>query len=116
MKLKTCYIKNTVQNFPSHQLTTVEYTALSYGLDHQFPTRLNNSRIQFHQRFWRTSYIPENYVSFLKASHQNTCEKYSKIYASYTYKKIIEQLSRNKDLRIPKQDKGCNVVLIGRRK
>ena len=47
---------------------------------------------------------------------QNTCEKYSKIYVSYTYKKIIEQLSRNKDLCIPKQDKGCNVVLMGRRK
>lgn len=57
----------------------------------------------------------ENYVS-LKASSSKYLWKYSKIYVSYTYKKIIEQLSRNKDLCIPKQDKGCNVVLMGRRK
>ena len=31
---KPHYIKNTVQNFSSHQLSTDEYTASSYGLDH----------------------------------------------------------------------------------
>ena len=42
---KNCYNKNTVQNFSSYKLSTDEYTALSYGLDHHIPTRLNINRI-----------------------------------------------------------------------
>ena len=70
----------------------------------------------FTEESWRTYHIWEKTMYLWKPVLQNTCEKYSKIYVSYTYKKIIEQLSRNKDLCIPKQDKGCNVVLMGRRK
>ena len=70
----------------------------------------------FTKESWRTYHIWEKTMYLWKPVLQNTCEKYSKIYVSYTYKKIIEQLSRNKDLCIPKQDKGCNVVLMGRRK
>ena len=42
----TTYVKNTVQNFSSYQLTTEEYTALSNGLDHHIPCKFNSNRIQ----------------------------------------------------------------------
>ena len=44
-KSTTTYIKNTVHNFSSYQLTTEEYTALSYRLDHHIPCKFNNNRI-----------------------------------------------------------------------
>ena len=47
---------------------------------------------------------------------RNTCEKYSKIQVPYKYKKVIDQLSRNRDLCILKQDKGRGVVLMDRNK
>ena len=100
---KTHYIKNTVHNFPSYQSSTDEYTALSYGLDHHIHTRLNNNRIhtefeQFYQSILKDiTHLPENYLSSLKTKLRNTCEKYSKIYVPYKYKKITDQLSGNKD-------------------
>ena len=60
--------------------------------------------------------IPENYLSSLKTKLRNACGKYSKLHVPYKYKKIIDQLSRNKDLWILKQDKGRGVVLMDRTK
>ena len=115
-------MKNTVHNFSSYQLSTDEYTASLYGLDHHIPTRLNNNRIhtefkQFYQGILKDiSHLPENYLSSLKTKLRNTCEKYSKIYIPYKYKKIIDQLSGNKDLCILKEDKGRSVVLMDKTK
>ena len=98
-------------NKTEYQLSTVEYTALSYGLDHHISTKLNNNRIhtefkQFYQDILKDiSHIPEKYLSSLKTKLWSTCEKYSKIHVPYKYKKIIDQLSRNKDLCILEQDK-----------
>ena len=44
-KSMTTYIKNTVHSFLSYQLTTEEYTTLSYGLDHHIPCEFNNNRM-----------------------------------------------------------------------
>ena len=44
-KSMTSYIKNTVHSFLSYQLTTEEYTTLSYGLDHHIPCEFNNNRM-----------------------------------------------------------------------
>ena len=44
-KSMTTYIKNTVHSFLSYQLTTEEYTTLSYGLDHHIPCEFNNDRM-----------------------------------------------------------------------
>ena len=104
----------------------------SYGLDHHIPTRLNNNRIhtefeQFYQGILKVeqfyqgilkdiSHLLENYLSSLKTKLRNACEKYSKIYVPYKYKKIIDQLSGNKDLCIIKQDQGRSVVLMDKAK
>ena len=119
---KIHYIKKTVHNFSSYQLSTDEYTALSYGLDHHIPTRLNNNRIhtefeQFYEGILKEiSHLPENYLSSLKTKLRNICQKYSKIHVPYKYKKIIDELSGNKDLCILKQDKGSGVMLMDKTK
>ena len=67
MESKTNYIKNSVQNLSSYQLSTDEYNALPYGLAQYIPTRLNNNRIQtkfeqFYQGILKDiSHIPEKY-------------------------------------------------------
>ena len=115
MESKNHHIKNTVQNFSLYKLLTEENTAL-------IPTRLNNNIIhtefeQFYQGILNNiSHIPENYLSSLKTKLRNTCKKYNKIRAPYKYKKIIDQLSRNKYLCILKQGKGRGAVLMGRAK
>ena len=48
------YIKSTVHNFSLYQLSDDELTALSYGLDHHIPNKLNRNRMhtefeQFYQ-------------------------------------------------------------------
>ena len=60
------------------------------------------------------SYIPENNSSCLKTKFRNTYEKYSKAHVPCKYKKAIDQLSRNKELCILKQDKARDVILIDR--
>ena len=97
--MSTC-IKNTVQNFSSYQLTTEEFTALSYGLNHHISSKFNNNRIQneleqFYQSIFKDiSHMPENNLSRLKTKLQNTCEKYNKGYVSHKFKKTINQLSK----------------------
>ena len=53
-KSMTMYIKNTVNNFSSYQLTTEKYNALSCRLDHHVSCECRSSRIhvefeQFYQ-------------------------------------------------------------------
>ena len=94
-KSMTTYIKNTVHSFLSYQLTTEEYIALSYGLDHHIPCEFNNNRIhtefeQFYQSILKdTSHIPESYLSCKKTKLRNTCKKHSKVHVPYKYKKVI---------------------------
>ena len=122
MESKTHYINNSVQNFSPYQFSANGYTALSYELGHHIPTRLNKNRIhtefeQFYQGISKgISHIPEKYLSSLKTNLQNTCEKHSKIRVPYKYKKAIDQLSRIKNLCIPKQDKGRGVVIMDKTK
>ena len=72
---------------------------------------------QFYQGILKDiSHLPENYLSSLKTKLRNTCEKYSKIYVPYKYKKIIAELSGNKDLCILKQVKGRGVVIMDKTK
>ena len=86
-KSTTKCIKNTVHNFSSQQLTTEEYTALSYGLNQHIPCKFNSHRInteleQFYQSILKDiSHIPESDLLCLKTKLRNTCEKYSKVQA-----------------------------------
>ena len=50
----------------------------------------------------------------LKTKLRHTCEKYSQIKVPYKYRTVTDNLHRNKDLAILKQDKGKGVLLRDR--
>ena len=99
------YIKKTVHNFSSYQLTTKEYTALSYGFYHHIPFKFNSNRIhteleQFYQSILKDIFhILESNLSCSKTKLQNASEKYSKIHDPYKYNKVIDLLSQKKKLK-----------------
>ena len=62
------------------------------------------------------SHVPEEDLSHLKTKLRNTCDKHSQIYLPHKYKKIIEQLSNNRNICIMKQDKERGVVIIDKSK
>ena len=115
---KQSYIKHTVNNFSSYVMSNEEYTALSFGLDHHIPTKSKDVAIevefeQFYQGLLRNlTHIPDNELTSLKTKLRSTCEKYSKINVPYKYKKVIDNLSKNKNIVILKQDKGRGVVIL----
>ena len=47
---------------------------------------------------------------------RSTCEKYSRINVSYKYRKTVNDLLRNKDIVIMKQEKERGVVVMNRGK
>ena len=85
-------------------------TERSFRLDHHIPTKskdvANVEFEQFYQGLLRNlTHIPDNELTSLKAKLRSTCEKYSKINVPYKYKKVIDNLSKNKNIVILKQDK-----------
>ena len=99
-------------------MSNEEYTTLSFGLRHHIPTKSKDVAIevefeQFYQGLLRNlTHIPDNELTSLKTKLRSTCEKYSKINLLYKYKKVIYNLSINKNIAILKQDKGRGVVIL----
>ena len=60
----------------------------------------------------KLTHIPDNELTSLKTKLSSTCEKYSQINVPYKYKKVIDNLSKNKNIVILKQDKGRGVVIL----
>ena len=112
------YIPQTVHNFSSYHLTMEEEKALSFGLDEHIPTSLNRNKLFtefeiFHQNILNDlPNLPEHDIMALKTKLCHTCEKYSQIKVPYKYRTVTDNLRRNKDLVILKQDKGKAVVLL----
>ena len=109
---------HTIHNFLSYVMSNEEYTALSFGLNHHIPAKSKDVPIevefeQFYQGLLRNlTHIPDNELTSLKTKLRSTCEKYSKINVPYKYKKVIDNLSKNKNIVILKQDKGRGVVIL----
>ena len=99
-------------------MSNEEYTALSFGLDHHIPAKSKDVVIEvefehFYQGLFRNLiHIPDNELTLLKTKLISTCEKYSKINVPYEYKKVMDNLSKNKNIVILKQDKGRGVVIL----
>ena len=114
---KRSYIKHTVHNFSSHVLSNEEHTAHSFGLDQHIPTKSKDVAIevkfeQFYQGLLRNlTDIPDNELTLLKTKLRSTYEKNSKINVPYKYK-VIDKLSKNKNIAILKQGKGRGVVIL----
>ena len=114
------FTRQTVHNFSSYHLTMEEEKALSFGLDEQIPTGLNRNKLFTEFEIFNQSILndlpnlPEQDTMALKTKLRHTCEKYSQIKVPYKYLTVINNLRRNKDLVILKQDKGKGVVLLDR--
>ena len=99
-------------------MSNKEYTALSFGLDHHIPTKSKDvaREVKFQQfyqgLFTGLIHLPDNVLSLLKTKLRSTCEKYSQVNVPYKYKKVIDNLSKNKSIVILKQDKGRGVVIL----
>ena len=114
-------VNNPTLNTPyiiSHLISNEEYTTLLFGLDHHIPTKLKDIAIevefeQFYQGLLRNlTHIPDNELTWLKTKLRSTCEKYSKINVPYKYKKVVDNLSKTKNIVILKQDKGRGFVIL----
>ena len=99
-------------------MSNKEHTALSFGLDHHIPTKSKGVAIeeefeQFYQGLLRhLTHIPGNELTSFKTKLRSTCEKYSRINVPYKHKKVIENLSKNKNIVILNQDKGRCVIIL----
>ena len=119
---KTSFAKCMVHNFSSYDLSDEEITALFYGLDTHIPTNTDNNTIAtefelFSQNVLRDILdIPESEISKIETKLRNTCEKYSKVKVLYRHRKIVLELSKNKNIVILKQDKGRGVVVMDKHK
>ena len=106
-----------MHNFSSYQLSSKEEEALSFGLDEHIPSVCNRNRLftefeMFYQNILKDiSHLNNDVITRLKTKLRHTCDKYSRIKVPYKYRNVINNLRRNKQLVILKQDKGRGVEL-----
>ena len=120
-KAKCCIVKNTIHNFSSYKVTPEEEQALSFSLDDHIPVKQNDIKIktEFESFYYNilkyTNHLDQRKQDELKSKIRRTCENYSQINVPYRYRKIIDTISKNKDIILIKQDKGCGVVILDRK-
>ena len=72
---------------------------------------------KFYQRiFHNIRHLPQDDINKIKTNMRSTCEKYSRIIVPCKYRKIVDNLPRNKNIVIMKQDNGRGVVVLDRGK
>ena len=110
--------ENIIHNFSSYALSEEEKRALSFSLDENIPTKLNENKIQteFESFYWQllqhTKHLSQQEQDQLKSKIRRTFGNYARTKTPYKYKKIIENLCNNKNIIILKQDKGCSLVAL----
>ena len=62
------------------------------------------------------SAIPEENLTRIKTKLRSTCEKYYHGKPYFKYNQVIQNLSKNKEIVILRQDEGRGVVILGRSK
>ena len=119
--IRNCPTENIIHNFSSYALSEEEKRALSFSLDENIPTKLNENKIktEFESFNWQllqhTKHLSQQKQDQLKSNIRRTCEYCARTKSSYKYKKIIGNLSNNKNIIILKQDKGRSVVILNRK-
>ena len=117
-KPKCRIVKNIIHNFSSFKLTPEEELALSFSLDDHIPTKQNDVKIKtefesfYYQILKHTNQLDQRRQDKLKSKMRRTCENYSRIKVPYKYQHLItsiDNISRNKDIILIKQDKGRGV-------
>ena len=114
------FVRNSVHNFSSYQLTPEESKALSFGLDQHIPGMKNQTALyaefeNFYQNLLRNiSHISDDDRTSLKTKMRHVCEKYHKVKMPYYHRKTIEKLRKRDDIIILNQDKGRGVVILNK--
>ena len=107
-----------MHNVSSYQLSSKEVEALSFELDEHTPSVCNLNKLftkfeMFCQNILKDiSHLNSDVITRLKTKLRQTCDEYSRIKVPYKYRNVINNLHRNKQLVILKQDKGRGVVLL----
>ena len=118
-KPKRLIVENIIHNFSSYKLSPEEEHALSFSLDDHIQTKQNDIKINtefesfYYQILKHKNQLDQRRQDELKSKIRRTCENYSCIKVPYKYQKIIDIISRNKD--IIKQDKGRGVVILDKK-
>ena len=113
------FIQHRVHNYSSYILSRAEEKVLSFRLDQQIPTICNRNKLFmefetfYHSILKDISHIPVDDITRLKTK---LCHTYSQIQVPYQYCTVINNLHRNKNLAIPKQDKGRRIVILDKNK
>ena len=97
----TTYLKHTVCNMSSYELSDEEYTALTFGLDHHIPSKTDANLIYtefetyYQSIIHKLTNLPETEISHLKIKLKSACEKYNTIKIPYKERELINRLSKN---------------------
>ena len=114
--------KEAIHNFSQYNLSKDEHDALSYGLDQNIPGNVTRNEINtefelFYQNIVRdVSDLPEHNIDRIRTKLRSVCEKYHNVKTRYKHRAITNNLSKNKDIIILKQDKGRGIVILNRSK
>ena len=120
-KPKRLIVENIVPNFSSYKWTPEEEHALSFSLDDHIPTKQNDIKIKtefesfYYQILKYKNQLDQQRQYELKSKIRRTCENYSRIKDPYKYQNIIDNISRNKDIILIKQDKGRGVAILDKK-
>ena len=110
--------RNIVHNFSSYELTAEEHHILTYGLDHHISTKLDETEVkaEFEAFFYglnkQLGHLSSLERDEFKTKIRKSCENYYKIRNDSKVEETIKKLSKNKNIRIVKQDKGPGVVIL----
>ena len=113
-------LPNIIHNFSSYVLTDKEIDVLSRSLDHYIPGQEYGKRTQVEfERFFQdilpyTTHLACDEKIVLKTKFLDTFNKYSRVRISNDEKKILENLYKNKDISVLRQDKGRGVVIMNK--
>lgn len=106
------FSKKIIHNFSSYILSPMETRVLSYSFDHYVPSKQDDKKVQVEfERFFKslsphTTHLSEDEKTNLKTKFLNTWQNFSRIKVSSEEQGVIDNLAKNKDIVILKQDKG----------
>ena len=118
----TMYLKHSVSNMLSYELSNEEYIALPFGLHLHIPSKTDANLIYpefetcYQSIIHKLTNLPETDISHLKAKLRSACEKYNTIKIPYKEKEVINKLSKNPQITILRQDKGRGIVIMDKGK
>ena len=116
----TKVLPNVIHNFSSYNLSDKEDEVLARSLDHYIPGREFGKRTQVEfERFFQeilpyTTHLALEEKTVLKTKFLDTFNKYSSIRISSEERKILENLYKNKEISVLRQDKGRGVVIMNK--